>query len=677
MGAPIHQSAQTEGRKPVAGSRIKVSSPPFSSGVSPKDGYRLVSHVYDAEPNPILSLEERFLERLFPPIKELDVVDLGCGTGRWLTKLAEKAPRSLLGVDFSAEMLLQAKRKLGSIASLVLADCRDLPLPRASADLILCSFVTSYLEDLSAFAQQARRVLRRDGSVFLADLHPDTSAALGWRRGFHANGSFVSIATHSRSLNQVLRSFETFELQANAVIEPHFGDPERDLFKRAGKMDSFDAAAGLPAIYILQLRLKPRRSISTRRGAFARTLVKVSGACVAMGPCESIQADVTIENGRIAILESNGGPSSGSTTHDKRGIDLSGFLLLPGLVNAHDHLEFALFPRLGKGGYSNFVEWADDIHHPESSPVREHRAVSKNTRIWWGGIRNLLCGVTTVCHHNPYVAELFDEGFAVRVLRDFSWAHSVPLDHDLVNKQKSSAADQPFIVHLAEGVDSQSAAEICRLVEQNALDHRTVIVHGLGLNELGFHRMRSAGAGLVWCPTSNVFLFGRTHDRTILQSLSRLALGSDSPLTAAGDLLDEIRFAAEVVSLPFEELYSLVTTRAADVLRLNSGEGTLCIGARSDFFAIRDTGESPAHRLASLNYRDVEFVVIGGQVQLTSAKLFPRLPRLVTTGLRPLEIEGELRWIRAPLKRLFDETRSHLPGEIKLGGRRVRYGRPA
>jgi cytosine/adenosine deaminase-related metal-dependent hydrolase len=188
--------------------------------------------------------------------------------------------------------------------------------------------------------------------------------------------------------------------------------------------------------------------------------------------------------------------------------------------------------------------------------------------------------------------------------------------------------------------------------------------------------MRSAGAGLVWCPTSNVFLFRRTHDRTILQTLPRLALGSDSPLTATGDLLDEIHFAAQVVGLPFEELYSLVTTRAADVLRLTSGEGTLRIGARSDFFAIRDTGESPARRLASLNYRDVEFVVIGGQVQLTSARLLARLPRLVTTGLRPLEIEGELRWIRAPLNRLFDETRIHLPGEIKLGGRRVCHGRP-
>jgi cytosine/adenosine deaminase-related metal-dependent hydrolase len=188
--------------------------------------------------------------------------------------------------------------------------------------------------------------------------------------------------------------------------------------------------------------------------------------------------------------------------------------------------------------------------------------------------------------------------------------------------------------------------------------------------------MRFAGAALIWCPTSNIFLFGRTHDRRMLKSLPRLALGSDSPLTAAGDLLDEIRFAAGGVGLPLEEVYSLVTTRAADVLRLNSGEGTLRIGAFADFFAIRDSGEPPAHRLASLNYRQVEFVVIGGHVQLASVDVFARLPRPVTTGLHPLEIDGELRWVRAPLNRLFTETRKHLSGEIKLGGRSVTHGRP-
>jgi cytosine/adenosine deaminase-related metal-dependent hydrolase/ubiquinone/menaquinone biosynthesis C-methylase UbiE len=677
LGAPIHQSPQAEGRKPLIRASVGVSELRPAPRVSAKDGYRLVSAVYDTEPNPMLSLEQRFLERLLPPLQGLDVVDLGCGTGRWLARLAEKEPRSLVGVDLSSEMLFQAKRKLHGAANLVLADCCNIPFPRSSADLILCSFLESYIQDFATFAQQIRRLLRPGGAVFLSDLHPRTVAALSWRRGFNVKGRFVDIATYSRPIEEALRHFQALEIEAEVVLEPQFGDPEAVVFQRAGKTDALEAASGLPAIYILQLRVKRQHSLLRRERAIAKTLVNVRGARVALGPQESTQANIKIEDGRVAVLVSKDAYLPRRRRQGKRSVDLTGFLVIPGLVNAHDHLEFALFPRLGRGGYQNFVEWAEDIHHPEASPVREHRSVGKDVRLWWGGIRNLLCGVTTVCHHNPYVDHVFDKDFAVRVQRDFSWAHSIHLEQAVAEKQKCAPGGQPFILHLAEGIDAQSAGEIFRLAEREILNDRTVIVHGLGLDQPGFALLRSAGAALIWCPTSNMFLFGRTHNRETLESLPHLALGSDSPLTAAGDLLEEVRFAAETVGVPVEPLYSLVTTQSAQVLRLKSGEGTLRCGAMADFIAVRDTGQSPAGRLATLSYRDVEFVVIGGRVQLVSARLLDRLPHLVTTGLRALEIESEVRWIRAPLGRLFNEARKHLPGEVKLGGRTVRHGLPA
>jgi cytosine/adenosine deaminase-related metal-dependent hydrolase len=286
----------------------------------------------------------------------------------------------------------------------------------------------------------------------------------------------------------------------------------------------------------------------------------------------------------------------------------------------------------------------------------------------------LVCGVTTVCHHNPYSEQVFDDGFAVRVVRDFGWAHSVPMERDLLQKKRNTKPNQPFIIHLAEGLDSRSANEIFQLAEAQALDDQTVVVHGLALDERGISLLRSIGAALIWCPTSNVFLFGRTHTRDTVQSLPLVALGNDSPLTAQGDLLDEGRFARETIGMPAKELYSLVTTNPAKALRLQKGEGALRVGALADLVGVRDKGLSPADTLAAISYRDVEIVIIGGRLQLVSSDVMGRFPRSVTTGLRPLEIEGEVRWIRAPLDRLFAETRRHLPGEIKLGGRRVRNG---
>src|SRR5271165_4740131 len=102
--------------------------------LSPSEGYRHWARKYDAEPNPMLALERRYLEPLLPRVAGLDVVDLGCGTGRWLENLKEGEPRSLLGVDPSREMLRQATKKLGSAARFVRADGGAAPLAEASAD---------------------------------------------------------------------------------------------------------------------------------------------------------------------------------------------------------------------------------------------------------------------------------------------------------------------------------------------------------------------------------------------------------------------------------------------------------------------------------------------------------------------------------------------------------------
>jgi hypothetical protein len=77
-------------------------------------------------------------------------------------------------------------------------------------------------------------------------------------------------------------------------------------------------------------------------------------------------------------------------------MNLDAYQLLPGLINAHDHLDFNLFPRLGSGPYPNATAWAEDIYHPECSPVSQQLRLPKRIRLLWGGLKNLLSGVTTV-----------------------------------------------------------------------------------------------------------------------------------------------------------------------------------------------------------------------------------------------------------------------------------------
>ena len=141
-------------------------------------------------------------------------------------------------------------------------------------------------------------------------------------------------------------------------------------------------------------------------------------------------------------------------------IDLSGFLIMPGLINAHDHLEFALYPRLADPPYRNYIDWGTDIHNKFPETIAKHRAVPKDVRLWWGGIRNLLCGVTTVSHHNPLWPELQREDFPVRVVQRYGWGHSLALGGDLRAARSATPEGHAFIVHACEGVDDEAREEL-------------------------------------------------------------------------------------------------------------------------------------------------------------------------------------------------------------------------
>ena len=174
-----------------------------TTSLSSVEGYRAWANSYDRELNPMLALEKRFLETLLRPVAGLDVVDLGCGTGRWLEMFQGMRPRSLLGVDASVEMLEVARRKLGGAARFAQADCADVSFESCSADLVLCNFVLSYIEDAGAFLAKVRKMLRAGGSVFITDVHPETSSRLNWRRGVRVEDEFREIQTFSRSLEAV------------------------------------------------------------------------------------------------------------------------------------------------------------------------------------------------------------------------------------------------------------------------------------------------------------------------------------------------------------------------------------------------------------------------------------------------------------------------------------------
>src|ERR1700722_14172781 len=665
MGQRIHQPPQTKARK-------SVTATAFSS----LDVFDTWAQVYDEQPNPLLTLEQRFLSQMLPDINGLHVLDAGCGTGRWLQFLAPRGAASLIGVDSSTEMLHRAADKIGKACSLRQGTCVALPIPDGTIDFVVSSFVLSYLESLKDFARELYRVTRPGGHIFLTDMHPDTAITCNWTRSFTHDGSTERLRVNGHSLQAIIDTFKACGFVLLANIQPTFELEERKIFEENDKLPFYEESADLPAVYILQLQKRLPLSKFSDASESSQAL-HLSGARYALGPRSATEGSIEIERGHIRSLLTKWPVIGEAQTGRKETVDLSGYILLPGLINAHDHLEFSLFPNLGVGPYLNSTEWAREIHRTHAATIASHRKGPKKTRWQWGAIRNLLCGVTTVCHHNPLSRELVAADFPVRVLARFGWAHSLAMDPNLLHNFDHTPPNLPFVVHAAEGVDAKSAQEIFDLDRLEILDERTVLVHGLALNHKAISLLNQRRSALVICPTSNQFLFHSALSATLIKSIHTVVLGSDSPLTSAGDLLDEISFARNEIGLDAESLFDMVTARSASVLRLRNGEGRLRPGAVADLIAVRDKGLTPAETVAQLTVDQVELVILGGRVQLASDSLFASLPNSLQAGLQPLFVAGIRRWLRAPIDSLLAQTRKTLGRDLRVGGKKVEHASAA
>lgn len=98
------------------------------------------------------------------------VLDVGCGPGLLLGTLAVQYPQLLLaGLDIAPEMVKVALGRLGDRADIRLGDSESLPWPDASFNYIFCIDSFHHYPNGKKVIHEFRRVLTRDGSLFLAD----------------------------------------------------------------------------------------------------------------------------------------------------------------------------------------------------------------------------------------------------------------------------------------------------------------------------------------------------------------------------------------------------------------------------------------------------------------------------------------------------------------------------
>ena len=110
-----------------------------------------------------LLIDDLESELVLPYARGRDVLEVGCGTGLILERVAEVA-RSHIGIDLSDEMLAHARARGLETRQ---ASATELPFEDASFDVVYSFKVLSHVPDLRLALSEMARVTRPGGRVFI------------------------------------------------------------------------------------------------------------------------------------------------------------------------------------------------------------------------------------------------------------------------------------------------------------------------------------------------------------------------------------------------------------------------------------------------------------------------------------------------------------------------------
>ena len=156
------------------------------------------------------------LRAMLPDMRDLRVVDLGCGFG-WFCRWARDAGAAqVLGIDVSQKMLKRAKADTrDSGISYRKADMEELQLPAASFDIAYSSLALHYLANLDRLVSVVHNCLVPGGRFVFSVEHPIYTAPSNARWIPGASGNVWPL---DRYLNEGARSTDWL---AGGVIKQH------------------------------------------------------------------------------------------------------------------------------------------------------------------------------------------------------------------------------------------------------------------------------------------------------------------------------------------------------------------------------------------------------------------------------------------------------------------------
>jgi hypothetical protein len=333
-----------------------------------------------------------------------------------------------------------------------------------------------------------------------------------------------------------------------------------------------------------------------------------------------VGGDVLIKNGKITCV----GCDCGSNLEKiPTRITCSNGVVSPGLINAHDHLNYDhSYP----GGWGN--ERFDHRNDWRIGERGHHKLLyEKNDdplKMGWSELRQLISGTTSIAGSSGtkgLLRNLDKEGMQeglnpVKVLN-----HVFPLGDGQSGTQLEQGCNYPkidgkevidnddcYLPHVAEGIDDVAHNEFLCLSGQakgsvNLISKKTALIHAIALNETDAKILRDKEATVVWAPRSNISLYGKTAPVQIYDSFGiNIALSTDWTISGSMNLLRELKCVDYLNKNHYNNYFSdwkiwhMVTSNAAVGLAVGDQIGFLKPNYFADIVIYNGTSASNYYR---------------------------------------------------------------------------------
>jgi 5-methylthioadenosine/S-adenosylhomocysteine deaminase len=383
----------------------------------------------------------------------------------------------------------------------------------------------------------------------------------------------------------------------------------------------------------------------------------------------------------------------------KQKLDRPNAIISPGLINTHTHAAMSLFR--GIADDQKLEDWLTKYIFPAEAKNVSPDFVRWGTRL--ACLEMLLSGTTTftdMYYFEGVVAEVAKEagmrgvlgetviGFPVADAK--TPAEALKLSEQLLIRFKgdplvvasiaphalytnspetltaaralANKYDAPILIHLAETKEDNDGAQkkygktaATFLDSIGMFNGRTVVAHGVWLNDADIAILKSRGTGVAHCPSSNMKLAsGAAPVLKLLAAGVNVGLGPDGPAGSNNDfnMFEEMDLAAKLQklvsmdpqALPARTAIEMATMGGARVLGLDKEIGSLESGKRADLITV--TLDNPNAMPLYDVYSQMVYALKGSDVQdvFVNGRLVVRDRKALT--LRPAEIRAKADFYR-------------------------------